>query len=354
MLLVHAAGLERHGGPQVASREGDPGEVTPQVAPHPPAPTRSHPHQALGLAAQRSQSRLHTSACAPQKAHAGRTQPACPAPRSLGFLPPQRAALGPPSVTSGHQLASTHCPPHHCSWGSVGRAGHPPMLQDRLFTPKGGGPEEDGSPEGGSKGGLGGSGSPDPTSQSHSAGPSEWWTRTHMHAHFRWRAPGWHTLSVHPAAQVPHEHVPPPWPPAHQGPAQLPHVVKRQSLHSSREAGTRSQGHVLLHQEAPAQAVLPSQGAGVSAQHRGPPRGHASVPEAPQVQGQLHPSLHRVSLAEVQPQVRPAGPATKGPCRSALQECPRDTPRPEHTRRAHGAHVLPAAQDRTAQPWPST
>ena len=163
MLLVHAAGLERHGGPQVASREGDPGEVTPQVAPHPPAPTRSHPYQALGLAAQRSQSRLHTSVCAPQKAHAGRTQPACPAPRSLRFLPPQPAALGPPSVTSRHQLARAHCPPRHCSRGSVGRARHPPMLRDRLFSPKGGGPEEDGSPEGGSKGGLGGSGSPYPS-----------------------------------------------------------------------------------------------------------------------------------------------------------------------------------------------
>lgn len=341
----------------MASREGDPGEVTPQVAPHPPAPTRSHPHQALGLAAQRSQSRLHTSACAPQKAHAGRTQPACPAPRSLGFLLPQRAALGPPSVTSGHQLASTHCPPHHCSWGSVGRAGHPPMLQDRLFTPKGGGPEEDGSPEGGSKGGLGGSGSPDPTSQSHSAGPSEWWTRTHMHAHFRWRAPGWHTLSVHPAAQVPHEHVYTCLRPGHQLTRAPPSSLTWSSGSPSTPRERQGRGHRVTFcsiRKRQHRLSCPAKGLGVSAQHRGPPRGHASVPEAPQVQGQLHPSLHRVSLAEVQPQVRPAGPATKGPCRSALQECPRDTPRPEHTRRAHGAHVLPAAQDRTARPWPST
>lgn len=179
-----------------------------------------------------------------------------------------------------------------------------------------------------------------------------------MHVHFRWRAPGWHTLSVHPAAQVPHEHVytePPPWPPAHQGPAQLPHMVKRQSLHSGRQRQGR--GHRVTFcsiRKRQHRLSCPAKGLGVSAQHRGPPRGHASVPEAPRVQGQLHPSLHRVSLAEVQPQVRPAGPAAKGPCCSALQECPRDTPYPEHTRRAHGAHVLPAARDRTARPWPST
>lgn len=76
----------------MASQEGEPREVAPrevapQVAPHPPAPTRSHPDQAWGLAAQRSQSRLWGE-CSPQKAHAGRTQSARPAPRSLGFLPP--------------------------------------------------------------------------------------------------------------------------------------------------------------------------------------------------------------------------------------------------------------------------
>lgn len=126
-------------------------------------PAQVTPHQAARLTAHASQSRLHTSVCAPpQKAHAGQTQPARAAPRSLGFLPHQPAALGPPSVASGHQLASTHCPPRHCSWGSVGRAGHPRMLRDRLFTPKGleaGGGLE---PKGRIKGTAGGSGSPNP------------------------------------------------------------------------------------------------------------------------------------------------------------------------------------------------
>lgn len=210
--------------------------------------------------------------------------------------PTPPAALGPPSVTSGHQQASAQCPPRHCSWGSVGRMDTLQCSGTGCSLPRagvGGGARgrtraqrEDQRRAGGLRG------APIPPSQSHSAHLSEWGTRTHMNAHICWRTPGSHTLSAHPAAQVP-----PPWPPAHQDPAQLPYMVKLQSPPRATEAGTRSQGHVLLGQEAPAQAALPGQGAGgLGTEHHRPSRGHTSVRRpSPRVQGQLYPS-------EVQPQ----------------------------------------------------
>lgn len=234
-------------------------------------PAQVTPHQAARLTAHASQSRLHTSVCAPpQKAHAGQTQPARAAPRSLGFLPHQPAALGPPSVASGHQLASTHCPPRHCSlrgaWEGLDTLG---CSGTGCSLPRGWRPGEDWSPKGGSKGRLGGRGAPAPTppSQSHCARLSEWWTRARMHTHFRWRAPGSHTLSVHPAAQVPHKRVyivPPPWPPAHQRPAQLPHMVKLQSLHSGRQRQGRGHGVTFCSiRKRPHRPPCPAKGLGV-------------------------------------------------------------------------------------------
>lgn len=131
--------------------------------------------------------------------------------------------------------------------------------------------------------------------------------------------------------------LPPGWlRPGHQLPRTPPSSLTRSSCSLpalATEAGARSQGRGLLGQEAPAQAALPSQGAGgLCAESHRPPRGHTSV-------RRTHPSGPGAAVSLRGPASGVAcRTSAKGRCHSALQECPRDALRPGHTR---GAHVPP-------------
>ena len=296
---------------------------SPTGGPASTRPAQITPDQAWGLQ-HKGLSHVSGGSAAPRKPM--RAGPSWPAQHQGASVPPAPpAALGPPSVTSGHQQASAHCPPATAPGGAWGGC-TPSSAPGQAVHSQGRGRTRAQREDQRGAGGL--RGAPTPPSQSHSAHLSEWGARTRMHAHVRRRTPGSHTLSAHSAARAG-----PAWPPAPQDPAQLPRAVKLQSPTRATEAGARSQGRVLLGQEAPAQAALPSQGAGgLGAERHRPPRGHTSV-------RRIHPSGSGAAVSLRGPASGVAGrTGAKGRCHSALQECPQEALRPGHT---GGAHVPP-------------
>lgn len=240
------------------------------MAPHPPTPPRSHPTRPPASQHTRL-SHVSTPQCAPPPRKPMRARPSQPAQHqgasgsSRTSLPLWALPLWPAGTSWPAPTALPATAPGG-AWEGLDTLG---CSGTGCSLPRGWRPGEDWSPKGGSKGRLGGRGAPTPTppSQSHCARLSEWWTRARMHTHFRWRAPGSHTLSVHPAAQVPHKRVyivPPPWPPAHQRPAQLPHMVKLQSLHSGRQRQGRGHGVTFCSiRKRPHRPPCPAKGLGV-------------------------------------------------------------------------------------------
>lgn len=333
MLLVHAAGLERMEALRWPPGKGTQGKW-PHRWPHIHPPRPDHTPTRPGASSTKV-SVTSLGGVLPPESPCGPDPISPPSTKEPRVPPAPPATLGPPSVTSGHQQASAHCPPCHCSRGSVGRMDTLQCSRTGCSLPRagaGGGTGEDQSPEGGSKRGWGAQGSPHPPSQSRSAHLSEWGTRAHMHAHVRRRTPGSHTLSAHPAAQVP-----PPWPPAPS------HGQAAVSPPRATEAGTRSQGHILLGQEAPAQAALPSQGAGgLGTEHHRPPRGHTSV-------RRTHPSGPG---AAVSLRGRASGVTGRTGRQGALPLSPPGVPTRHPTSRAHSWGPRGPRATRTGPPGP--
>lgn len=170
MLLVHAAGLERTEALRWPPRKGNQGKWPQGKWPHrwprihPPRP--DHTPTRPGASQHKGLSHVSGGSAPPRKPmRAGPSQPAQHQGASGSSHPTCRS--GPSLCDQWAPAGQRPMPSPPLLLGERGKDGHPPMLRDRLFTPKGGGggwgTGEDQSPEGGPKEGWGAQGSPDPT-----------------------------------------------------------------------------------------------------------------------------------------------------------------------------------------------